>query len=41
MKLADFIHAPTRTAWTARLVVYVAIIVTISIVLQAIALWWL
>lgn len=39
MNLSDLITAPTRPAWTARLVAYIAFVVTISIVVQAIA--WL
>lgn len=41
MNLHEFIHAPTRPAWTARLAVYIAFIVTISTALQIIGwLWW-
>lgn len=39
MNLSDLIHAPTRPAWTARLVVYLAVIVTLSIGVQILA--WL
>ena len=39
MKLTHFIHASTRPAWTARLVIYIAVIVTISIVVQIIWVW--
>jgi len=39
MNLSDLIHAPTRPAWTARLVVYLAVIVTLSIGVQLLA--WL
>lgn len=34
MRLRDLIYAPTRPAWTARLVVYIALIATISVGLQ-------
>jgi len=37
--LNTLIHAPTRPSWTARLVVYVAAVVTISSVVQLLA--WL
>lgn len=39
MNLSDLIHAPTRPAWTARLVAYIALVVTISIAVQV--LTWL
>lgn len=39
MNLSDLIHAPTRPAWTARLVVYLATVVTVSLVVQVLA--WL
>lgn len=41
MKLHDFIHASTRPAWTARLVVYLAVIVTLSAAAQFAAWLWL
>lgn len=41
MKLQDFIHASTRPAWTARLVIYVAVIATISLVVQLLGWAWL
>lgn len=37
MNLSDLIHAPTRPVWTARLVVYIALVVTISAGVQVIA----
>lgn len=39
MNLSDLIHAPTRPAWTARLVAYIAFVVTISVFVQVLA--WL
>jgi len=39
MNLSDLFTASTRPAWTARLVVYLAFIVTISVGVQVIA--WL
>ena len=39
MNLSDLFSAPTRPAWTARLVVYIAFIVTLSVTLQI--LTWL
>lgn len=39
MKLHDFIHSPSRPAWTARLVVYIAFIVTIVLFVQFVHLW--
>lgn len=41
MRLYDLIHAPTRPAWTARLVAYVALIVTIIIFVQVVHVFWL
>ena len=40
MKLLDVWHAVDRPAWTARLIVYVAVMVTISALVQLVA-WWL
>ena len=34
MRLQDFIHASTRSAWTARLVLYIALIVTVTLFVQ-------
>lgn len=34
MRLHDFIHASTRPAWTARLVLYIALIVTVTLFVQ-------
>lgn len=39
MKLTHFIHASTRPAWTARLVVYIALIVTVSLIVELIQLY--
>lgn len=39
MNLYEIIYAPTRPAWTARLVLYIAIIATISAAVQV--LTWL
>ena len=39
MNLSDLFTASTRPAWTARLVVYIAFIVTLSVTLQILA--WL
>lgn len=39
MRLRTLIHASTRPAWTARLVLYIALVVTISLAVQVIA--WL
>ena len=41
MDLSEFIHASTRPAWTARLVVYLAVIATISAAMQIITWLWL
>ena len=41
MKLHEIIHAPTRPAWRVRLVAYIAIITTISIVVQIVHTLWL
>ena len=41
MNLTEFIHASTRPAWTARLVVYLAIIATISAAVQVVTWLWL
>jgi hypothetical protein len=40
MKLSDLIHASTKPIWTARLVAYLALVVTISIVAQVLASIW-
>lgn len=40
MKLHDILSASTRPAWTARLVLYLSIVVTLSIAVQVIH-WWL
>jgi hypothetical protein len=40
MKLHDIFHASTRPAWTARLVVYLAAIATLSITAQVIGWLW-
>ena len=34
MRLHDIIHASTRPAWTARLVLYIALIVTVTLFVQ-------
>lgn len=39
MKLQDLIHPPTRPAWTARLVIYIALIVTIVLFVQFAHVW--
>lgn len=41
MRLHEFIHAPTRPSWTARLVAYIALIATITLVVQIlhVVLW--
>lgn len=36
MRLHHLIHAPTRPAWTARIVIYIALIVTITILIQVV-----
>lgn len=41
MKLREFIYASTRPAWTARLVVYVALMVTLSAFVQVLVAWLL
>lgn len=40
MKLQDLIHPPTRPAWTARLVIYIALIVTLVLVTQLVHVWF-
>ena len=39
MNLSELFHAPTRPTWTARLVVYIALIATVTLVVQILA--WL
>lgn len=41
MKLQDLIHAPTRPTWTARLVLYVALVVTVCAFVQIVHIFWL
>lgn len=41
MTLGELIHASTRPSWTARLVVYLAIVVTVSTLAQVVAWLWL
>ena len=41
MNLSDFFHGTTRPAWTARLLAYIALVVTISLALQVLFwVWW-
>jgi hypothetical protein len=40
MNLTELLHGSTRPQWTARLVLYIAIIVTISTAVQLVAWWW-
>jgi len=42
MNLSDFLHAPTRPSWTARLVAYIAVVVTLAVVVELVQLyvWW-
>lgn len=41
MKLSDILHAPTRQAWNARLIVYIAVVVTLCAVFQIAKEFWL
>lgn len=41
MRLTDFIHGSSRPAWTARLLAYVAFIVTITFLVQVVHTVWL
>ena len=42
MKLHDFIHAPTRPTWVARMLAYIALLVTLVLVVQVVHFfgWW-
>jgi len=41
MKLSYLIHAPTRASWIMRLLVYIAICVTVTFVVQILmVLFW-
>ena len=42
MNLREFIHAPTRPAWTARLVAYIALVATLAVIIELVQLyiWW-
>ena len=39
MNLHEFIHPRTRHAWTLRLVIYVAVVVTASVIVQFTHFW--
>ena len=41
MKLQELIHAPTRLAWKLRLLVYIAIVVSLTLVVQVVHAVWL
>lgn len=39
MRLSEFITAPTRSVWKLRLLVYIAVIVTLSLAVQLIQVY--
>lgn len=41
MKPRELIHASTRPAWTARLLLYIAAVVSLSIFVQVVIALWL
>lgn len=34
MRLQDLIHPPNRHSWTVRLIIYIAVVVTLGLVVQ-------